>query len=345
MSKKYDLLVYIGRFQPFHFGHQMVIQEALSLAERVLVLVGSVNQPRTPKNPWTYDERVNMISGAFSSSDNSRISFSPVRDRPYSDEQWVEGIQRAVHQNRGDAKKISIIGYTKDESSYYLKKFPQWAPHIEAAVSETINATDLRIAYFKNKFMAGAPLYLPANVLKFLSDFKSTQAYELLVKEQKFLDDHAAMWAFAKYKPTFNTADAIVIQSGHILLGQRKNAPGEGLWAMPGGYIQDSDQTFEDAAIRELIEETQIDVMESVLRSRIKDRRIFMKPDRSLRGRIITEAQLIHLDQHGKGLPKIKGSDDIAKAKWFTIAQFRAMEPVMFEDHYHIVETMIAGLS
>jgi bifunctional NMN adenylyltransferase/nudix hydrolase len=339
----YDLLAYIGRFQPFHLGHQMVIKEALKQSQRLLILVGSTNQPRTPKNPWTYEERVSMIHASLSIDEQARVIFLPLRDRPYNEEQWIESVQRAVQQSRAGAQRISLVGYTKDETSYYLKKFPQWPSHVEAPVKETINATDLRNAYFKRKFMAGAPLYLPPNVTAYLKEFENTEHYQYIVNEQKFLDEHAAMWAFAKYPPTFNTGDAVVIQSGHILLIERKFAPGKSLWALPGGYVDQSkgDKTYLDAAIRELCEETRIDVPESVLRNRVKESKIFSDPNRSLRGWIFTEASLIHLDQHGSNLPKTKASDDANKRKWFSFAQFRKMEQIMFEDHYHIASYFI----
>ena len=341
---KYDLLAYIGRFQPFHLGHLMVIKEALAQSKRLVILIGSANQPRTPKNPWYYDERVAMISGALTPEELERVSFEPLRDRPYNEEQWIEGVQRAVHRNRKGAKKVSLIGYTKDESSYYLKKFPQFAPHVETEGLETINATDLRSAFFKNKFMSAAPLYLPKNVIDYLKQFEQTEAYAYILEEQKFLDEHAKLWAFARYAPTFNTGDAVVIQSGHILLIKRKNAPGKGLWALPGGYLNPGDMTYLDAAIRELIEEAKIDLPEIILRKAVREQKLFMHPGRSLRGRIITEAALIHLDQHGSGLPKVKADDDAIEAKWFTFAQFRQMEPVMFEDHFHIAEYFINKL-
>jgi bifunctional NMN adenylyltransferase/nudix hydrolase len=322
----------------------LVINEALAQSERLLILIGSANQPRTPKNPWTYDERVAMIKGALPPSVRDRVTFEPLRDRPYNEEQWLESVQRLIHRHRNGAKKVSLVGYTKDESSYYLKKFPQFAPHVEAPVKETINATDLRVAYFKRKFMTAAPLYLPSNVIDMLNDFEKTEAYQYILDEQKFLDQHAAKWAFAPYEPTFNTGDSVVVQSGHILLIQRDNAPGAGLWALPGGYLDPSDRTYLDAAIRELIEEARIDLLEAILRRSVTEQKIFMNPGRSLRGRIITEAALIHLEQHGTGLPKVRPASDARKAKWFTFAQFRQMESVMFEDHFHIGEYFINKL-
>lgn len=335
---QYDLLAYIGRFQPYHLGHDMVIKEALKISERLVILVGSSNQPRTPKNPWTFEERRQMILESLPQECRNRISIEPLRDRIYNEEQWLSDVQQIVHKHRHGATRIGLIGYTKDDSSYYLKKFPQWI-YVEAAVKETINATDLRHAYFKTKFMSAAQLYLPTNVLRYLEDFSKSEHFDYVVEEQKFLDAHSKVWAFAPYQVTFNTADSVVIQSGHILLVRRKYAPGKGLWALPGGYL--SGDTFEDAALRELSEESTIKLQEIVLRRSIKEAKVFDHPDRSLRGRIITVAHLIHLEQIGEGLPKVKGSDDAAEAKWFPISQFHNMEHVMFEDHFHIAVDMI----
>ena len=53
MTKKYDTLVFIGRFQPVHNAHLEIIRRATTLARQVVIIVGSANQPRTYKNPFT----------------------------------------------------------------------------------------------------------------------------------------------------------------------------------------------------------------------------------------------------------------------------------------------------
>jgi bifunctional NMN adenylyltransferase/nudix hydrolase len=61
MAKQKDVSVYIGRFNPFHRGHAYVLEEALKTSKLVIVLVGSAGQARTPKNPFTFTERKEMI--------------------------------------------------------------------------------------------------------------------------------------------------------------------------------------------------------------------------------------------------------------------------------------------
>jgi len=62
MKKKFDYLVFIGRFQPFHHGHAKVIETALENAEHVIVLIGSSNRARDWYNPFTYEERASIIN-------------------------------------------------------------------------------------------------------------------------------------------------------------------------------------------------------------------------------------------------------------------------------------------
>ena len=62
---EYDYLVFIGRFEPFHNGHAAVARAALAKANKLIVLIGSADTPRTIKNPFTVAERAVMIQAAL----------------------------------------------------------------------------------------------------------------------------------------------------------------------------------------------------------------------------------------------------------------------------------------
>ena len=112
--------------------------------------------------------------------------------------------------------------------------------------------------------------------------------------------------------------------------------PGKGLWALPGGFLN-QEETMLDGAIRELKEETKIKVPVPVLKGSIKGSKTFDAPNRSSRGRTITQAFFIDL---GVGeLPKVKGSDDAEKAFWVPFNQVK--QEKMFEDHFHIIDNFI----
>lgn len=65
-GKRYRRLVVPGRFQPLHEGHLAALQEAWSLAEEVVVVVGSAQESYTLRNPLTAGERIEMIDIALS---------------------------------------------------------------------------------------------------------------------------------------------------------------------------------------------------------------------------------------------------------------------------------------
>ncbi len=143
-------------------------------------------------------------------------------------------------------------------------------------------------------------------------------------------------WSNAPYPPIFVTVDAIVIQSGHVLLVERKAYPGKGLQALPGGFIR-GDESLPAACIRELREETQLKVPGPVLKGSIRARRVFDAPFRSQRGRTITHGFLIELAPAPQ-LPKVKGGDDARHAFWLPLAELAP--EMLFEDHYHIIQAM-----
>jgi len=344
MSKRYKLAVLIGRYEPAHNGHLSIFKQAAALAENVHVLVGSSFQPRTIKNPFTFVERKFLIEQMMQYLPTN-YQVSPIRDYSYNDNLWIQEVQatvKAAYPNIRD-DEIVIIGHEKDESSWYLRAFPTWKfVPLDGFVehgSHPIDATKIRELYFEGHadFLLGA---IPKTTLEFMTDFAKTADYSLLVEEYNFIKDYKERWASAPYAPTFFTTDAVVIQGGHILLIKRKNAPGKGLWALPGGFLNQTETAIQ-GMLRELREETRIKVPPQVLQGSITHTQLFDKPDRSLRGRTLTQAYLIELNTGEAELPKVKPRDDAIEAKWFTISEALAMSEVMFEDHRSIIQTMI----
>ncbi len=340
MPITHDLLIFIGRFQPFHFGHKRVVQLALEQSHHVLILVGSAYKARDIKDPFTYDERRAMIENSLDPQELSRVTIRPLRDYIYNDNKWMAEVQKHVEITQQSIRdqsmhRVGVIGHDKDASSWYLGAFPQW-DFIEVGKSyiETIDATTIR-----NMWLGGQSPNFTRGVLRdsvhsFIFEKFPKKEYERLVREYETITAVKQKWVGTPYEVQFMTVDAVVVQSGHVLLVRRRSAPGEGLWAIPGGYLN-SNETFKNGMLRELREETKIKVPEPVLRGSIKADHVFDAPNRSLRGRIVTNAFLIELP--AGELPKVKGSDDAAKAKWIPLADFEKMEDQMFEDHHHIV--------
>ena len=119
IDKKYDIVVYIGRFQPLHNGHVRIIQDISQLAEQVIVIIGSKSNPVTIKNPFSYEERVEIIA---TSTHVIYMQVYGVEDYDYDDFKWISEVTQIVNNECDEQKlKIAIAGYNKDESSSYLK--------------------------------------------------------------------------------------------------------------------------------------------------------------------------------------------------------------------------------
>jgi bifunctional NMN adenylyltransferase/nudix hydrolase len=338
-DKKYHTLVLIGRFQPFHSAHLEIVKRATALCEQLVIITGSAAQPRTYKNPFTSAERRNMIKSATAGL-SIQIFVEENVDTIYNDQAWAIRIQGIVSKYHVPGTKTAIIGHKKDESSFYLDMFPQWG-YEDVEEIEPLSAVDIRDLYFKRDVnMNFIRAVVPGTIFDFLDEFRHTPEYEQIIREREFVETYRKQYASLPYPPIFSTADAVVIQSGHVLMIRRRAEPGRGLWALPGGYVNaTTDKSVEDAAIRELREETLIRVPAPVLRGSIVDRRVFDAVDRSPRGRIITHAFKIVLPD-GE-LPRVKGSDDAEKARWVPIAEVRSEE--CFEDHYDLISWAVGA--
>lgn len=353
MTYQHDFLVFIGRFQPFHNGHLKVVKEALKKSHKLIILLGSSHQPRNLRNPWTYEEREAMIRQCLSPEESKRVITAPLMDVMYNDELWVKNIQTTVnglvtaHYSTIQSKpRIALIGHSKDHSSYYLNLFPQWG---SVAVEDfnNISATPIRDALFQVHQDIALIIdqinknnEIPDGAFEFIKSYiegDTRGEYLQLCNEQQFISKYKKAWDAAPYPPTFITVDAVVIQSGHVLLVERRAEPGKGLLALPGGFV-DQHERLVDACLRELKEETKLKVPAPVLKGSIKESQVFDDPHRSMRGRTITHAFYIELEPNSE-LPKVKGGDDASKAFWLPLSDLNPEH--LFEDHYFIIQKLL----
>ena len=345
---RYDLSVFVGRFQPFHNGHLHIVREALAQAERLLIVVGSAGAARRPDLvPFTAQERREMITASLTEAERRRVLFALVPD--YSDlSVWTQAVEaEASSAVAGDpGARVTLIGCSKDRSSYYLRAFPQWDAIAVAPQLDALSATPLRAAYFDadpavaEAFLGdGAQRILPPTVVDWLTRFRAQPVYADLVEEWTFAGRYRAAWAAAPYPPTFVTADAVVIRGGEVLLIRRKGWPGRGLWALPGGFVE-QDEFVIEAAIRELAEETALEVDADVLRANLVATHVYDAPFRDIRGRVISHAALFRLPDAAGAAPQVTAADDAAAARWTPLAQVR--REAMFGDHFQIIRAFAA---
>jgi 8-oxo-dGTP diphosphatase len=121
------------------------------------------------------------------------------------------------------------------------------------------------------------------------------------------------------------TVDAAIVDGSRIVLIRRVNPPFEGMWALPGGFV-DYGERVEDACVREAREETSLDVEIVNLVG------VYSDPKRDPRGHT---CGIVYLCRMRGG--KLKAADDAKEAKWFNLD---AMPELAF-DHARIVSDVL----
>lgn len=131
------------------------------------------------------------------------------------------------------------------------------------------------------------------------------------------------------------TVDLVLVtreEPPRVLLIRRKHEPFEGMWAIPGGFV-DMDETLEAAARRELQEETGIRAPR-----RLEQLHAFGDPGRDPRTRTISVAYLAEVDPNHV---RPKAGDDAAEAAWHRLDR----PPKLAFDHAKILAAARRRLS
>lgn len=135
-----------------------------------------------------------------------------------------------------------------------------------------------------------------------------------------------------KYPHPAVTTDCVIFgfdgNGLNVLLIERGIEPYKGKWAFPGGFLN-MDETAEEGALRELMEETGLE------NAYIEQFNTYSELDRDPRERVITIAHyaLVRIQE-------VKGGDDAAKAQWFPIDKV----PQLAFDHDKILRDAMRKL-
>lgn len=139
-----------------------------------------------------------------------------------------------------------------------------------------------------------------------------------------------------KYERPSVTADVVIFsilgEELKVLLIKRKAWPYEGMWAIPGGFVK-MDESLEEAAYRELAEETNVTKAQVYLEQLFT----FGEPDRDPRTRVITVAYFA-LVSADKLHPQ--AADDAEDVEWFSVYD---LPPLAF-DHADILAYALTRL-
>ena len=166
-------------------------------------------------------------------------------------------------------------------------------------------------------------------------------------EEEEFLQHYDA----SKYERPSVTADIIIFTIDeddelNLLLIKRGGFPYKGFWAIPGGFLNVGKESIDDAAARELNEET------GIKNAFLKQLYTFGKPGRDPRTTVISVAYTALIP---KKKLTVKAGDDASDAKLFKVKEVKngfifvndeitLTEKDLAFDHSEIIRTAITRL-
>jgi len=224
MSK---LAVIIGRFQtPYlHKGHIKLIEEAKSISNDILILIGCTAAVGTDKNPLDFETRKSLFYPHL-----SKHPILPLHDMP-SDKDWSDQIDKIIGDDLGFKEAVIFGGRDSSIEGYYSGK------HKIKIIEEHGNHSSTIL-----RQRAGTdPIECP--------NFRSGIIYH----------------AENRYPIVYSTVDvAIIYHNEHskedaILMGRKGDK-----FNFIGGFVDPQDQDLVGAAERELQEETGFKVSKDV---------------------------------------------------------------------------------
>lgn len=158
-TEYFDYSILIGRFQIFTNAHKKLVNEMLNVSRKIILIIGSdfnINSERTINNPFTTLERIEYIKNIFIAdcAQNTtldildRIIFIGIEDVGdiYT---WTNLLNSKINLTiKNDpthvlGKTISIFGYNKDNTSYYLNFFPNYINMISNKSKENLLNGDI----------------------------------------------------------------------------------------------------------------------------------------------------------------------------------------------------------
>lgn len=212
----------IGRFQPFHNGHVRIIEQMRRDGiTTILVGVGSCQESRTLRNPFSFEERRDMIQAAVP---DAIIRPIPDFNNPPL---WKEYVLATFPEVQ--ALYSGGEGWTQ---AFKDKEF----------IIRTVPRNDLQVSGTMIREKIAKKESIDELIPKEVKDFLEKMDLELAIKE--------------KYKNPKPTVDTIIEYDGKIVIIERKNEPHG--YALPGGFVDEGEST-EHAAVREAKEETNLD--------------------------------------------------------------------------------------
>ena len=143
---KYDIGLLVGRFNVFHIGHKSLSDLALTMCDRLLILVGSAQESGTLRNPFNVYTRMEMIRAIYPESTN--VIIKPLPDLTTEDDItpiWGKYVLRNTYEILQKYPDAMIYGNDECRSGWFDPEDIKDMTEIVVSRSNIlISATELR---------------------------------------------------------------------------------------------------------------------------------------------------------------------------------------------------------
>lgn len=298
LKNKYDIGVVIGRFQVpgLTDGHKHIIDNVLESHKQIVVIIGISPTLGTKKNPLGYTARMQMIQDVY-----PKAIVLPHMDVGF-DETWSKQLDTLI---RSVCPVGSVCLYGGRDS--FIKRYYGIYPTFEIGITDEKEGTRIREEIGKEVINS--------------YDFRSGAIYQTQ----------------NMYPKVFPTVDIAVIKRENkeirVLMGKRH---GDMQWRFPGGFVDPTDINLEDAALRELGEEVDVDIDPQGIKylgsCQIEDWRYTNADERILTSFFMLE----YISGCGR-----TNSDEFVETDWVLVSDWVSAQDIVYKSHLPLFEILL----
>ena len=294
MKEKKDVGVIVARFQVPQLteGHKDLIQQVVDGSYKTIIVLGLSPVKCTFRNPLDFESRKQMIMDEFPD-----VTVLYIKDT-YSDVNWSNCLDGMIKDITNPNQNVYLYGSRDSFIKYYSGRFKC----IDVEQKVFVSGTDVR--------------KLVSKQVKASPNFRK-----------------GVIWATAnKYKQCLPTVDACIWKIENnivkVLLGKRSSEP---LYRFPGGFVP-AGETYEDTVIREVKEETNLEV------SKPEYIKSFVIDDWRYQGEMDKITSSLFMVAYQDGIPE-PGDDMDGELRWFVLDD--AIMNNVIDEHKPLMKSII----
>ena len=162
--------LFIGRFQPFHNAHLIDVKRILRECDEVIIAIGSSQEKNTLENPFSYNERKQMIINALKNNKIKNFKIYPVPDL-YDDKKWIEYIK----------KNLPKYDYVYSGNKWTLRCFKKHDMNVKKInLIKGISSTKIRNMVIKHENWKNL---VPKEVADYIERIKGVDRIKMIAKK------------------------------------------------------------------------------------------------------------------------------------------------------------------